>query len=88
MMSLIKMGSSEDAQALDYDQPPIAAQLAAGARSLEFDVAYDPKGGLYKYPAGASMAGELPLNGTCVILMPSAALNASVTNWYELPEVP
>jgi hypothetical protein len=59
MMSLIKMGSSGDAQALDYDQPPIAAQLAAGARSLEFDVAYDPKGGLYKYPAGASMAGEL-----------------------------
>ncbi|MBA2589382.1 MAG: hypothetical protein H0U98_12250 [Alphaproteobacteria bacterium] len=59
MMSLIKMGSDADAQALDYDQPPIAAQLAAGARSLEFDVAYDPKGGLYKYPAGASMAGEL-----------------------------
>ena len=36
----------------------------------------------------ASMAGELPLNGTWVILMPSAALNASVTSWYELPEVP
>jgi len=59
MLSLIKMGSDADAQALDYDQPPIAAQLAAGARSLEFDIAYDPKGGLYKYPAGASMAGEL-----------------------------
>jgi hypothetical protein len=59
MMSLIKLGSSADAQALDYDEPPIAAQLAAGARSLEFDVAYDPKGGLYKYPAGSSMAGEL-----------------------------
>ena len=59
MMSLIGMGSDADAQALDYDEPPIAAQLAAGARSLEFDVAYDPKGGLYKYPAGASMAGEL-----------------------------
>ena len=59
MMSLIKMGSDADAQALDYDQPPITAQLAAGARSLAFDVAYDPKGGLYKYPAGSSMAGEL-----------------------------
>lgn len=59
MMSLIRMGSDADAQALDYDHPPIAAQLAAGARSLAFDVAYDPKGGLYKYPAGASMAGEL-----------------------------
>jgi hypothetical protein len=30
-----------------------------GARSLEFDIAYDPKGGLYKIPAGGSMAGEL-----------------------------
>jgi hypothetical protein len=26
---------------------------------LAFDVAYDPKGGLYKVPAGASMAGDL-----------------------------
>jgi hypothetical protein len=26
---------------------------------LEFDIAYDPKGGLFKYPAGASMAGDL-----------------------------
>src|SRR5665213_2287496 len=41
MMSLIKMGSDAGAQALDYDEPSISAQLAAGARSLEFDVAYD-----------------------------------------------
>jgi len=59
MLSLIKMGSDEDAQALDFAEPQIAQQLASGARSLEFDIAYDPKGGLFKYPAGASMAGDL-----------------------------
>ncbi|MFO1247630.1 MAG: Ca2+-dependent phosphoinositide-specific phospholipase C [Alphaproteobacteria bacterium] len=59
IISLLKMGSEEDAEALEYEQPPIAAQLESGARSLVFDVAYDPKGGLYKFPAGASMAGEL-----------------------------
>lgn len=59
MLSLIKMGSSDDAKALDFAQAPIAEQLKMGARSLAFDIAYDPKGGLYKIPAGASMAGEL-----------------------------
>ena len=59
MLSLIKLGSDEDAKALDFAEPSIPQQLAAGARSLEFDIAYDPKGGLFKYPAGASMAGEL-----------------------------
>ena len=59
MMSLIKLGSDADAQALDFAEPGIVEQLNAGARSLAFDVAYDPKGGLYKYPAGSSMAGEL-----------------------------
>ncbi|HET7083362.1 MAG TPA: Ca2+-dependent phosphoinositide-specific phospholipase C [Rhizomicrobium sp.] len=59
MLSLIRMGSSDDAKALDFAEPPIAEQLKMGARSLTFDVAYDPKGGLYKIPAGASMAGEL-----------------------------
>lgn len=59
MLSLIKMGSSDDAKALDFAQPPITEQLKLGARSLTFDIAYDPKGGLYKIPAGASMAGDL-----------------------------
>lgn len=59
MLSLIKMGSKEDADALNFAEPPIARQLDANARSLEFDVAYDPKGGLFKYPAGASMVDEL-----------------------------
>jgi hypothetical protein len=63
MLSLIKMGSARDAQALDYGEPTIAQQLNVGARSLAFDVAYDPKGGMFKYPAGASMAGDLVAEG-------------------------
>jgi hypothetical protein len=59
MLSLIRMGDEKDAQALDFQEPPLADQLTAGARSLEFDIAYDPKGGQYKKPAGASMASEL-----------------------------
>jgi hypothetical protein len=59
VLSMVRMGSKKDAQALDFGEPPIAAQLDAGARALSFDVAYDPKGGLFKNPALASMAGEL-----------------------------
>jgi hypothetical protein len=59
ILSLVTMGGKKDAEALDFGEPPIAAQLDAGARSLSFDVAYDPKGGLFKNPAAASMAGDL-----------------------------
>jgi hypothetical protein len=59
MLSLIRLGGKKDAQALDFSQPPIAAQLDAGARALSFDIVYDPDGGLFKNPAGASMADEL-----------------------------
>ena len=59
VLSMVRMGSKKDAQALDFGEPPIAVQLDAGARALSFDVAYDPKGGPFKSPALASMAGEL-----------------------------
>lgn len=59
LLSLVRMGGDDDAQALDFGEPPLTTQLDAGARSLEFDVAYDPNGGLFKHPAGASMADEL-----------------------------
>jgi Phosphoinositide phospholipase C, Ca2+-dependent len=59
MLSLIRMGGKKDAEALDFGQPPLAEQLDAGARALEFDIAYDPQGGLFKNPAGASMASDL-----------------------------
>src|SRR5580698_4346859 len=48
MLSLIRMGGRKDAEALDFSEPPLTEQLKAGARSLEFDIAYDPKGGLFK----------------------------------------
>lgn len=59
LLSLIRMGGKKDAEALDFAEPPLADQLNDGARSLEFDVAYDPKGGQFKNPAGASMASDL-----------------------------
>ena len=59
MLGLIRMGSAEDAKELDFAEPPLTGQLNLGARSLEFDVANDPKGGLYAHPSGALMAMEL-----------------------------
>lgn len=63
VLSLITMGSAEAAKELDYEEPPISVQLSAGARSLEFDIAYDPKGGMFEHPAGALMAMELVSDG-------------------------
>jgi hypothetical protein len=59
LMSLIRMGGKKGAEALDYGMAPLAAQLDDDVRGLQFDVAYDPKGGAYKNPTGASMAMEL-----------------------------
>src|SRR5690349_21605089 len=59
LMSLIRMGEKKDAEALDYGQAPLAEQLDNDVRGLQFDVAYDPKGGAYKNPAGAGMAMDL-----------------------------
>ena len=58
LMTLVKMGSPEDARQIDFSEPAISKQLDSGARSLEFDIAYDPKGGLYANPSGAMMAME------------------------------
>jgi hypothetical protein len=59
LMNLIRMGGKKGAEALDYGLAPLAAQLDGDVRGLQFDVAYDPKGGAYKTPAGAGMAMEL-----------------------------
>lgn len=75
MLSLISMGGKKGAEALDFGEPPVAQQLDAGARALEFDIAYDPKGGLFKSPAGASMAGEL-LNPQYVAAMSQPGFKA------------
>jgi hypothetical protein len=59
LMGLIRMGGRRDAEALDFALPAIDAQLDADVRALQFDVAYDPQGGAYKSPAGASMTTDL-----------------------------
>ena len=56
---LIRMGGKADAEALDFGQPSLTAQLDSDVRALSFDVAYDPNGGLFRNPAAASMAMEL-----------------------------
>ncbi len=43
---------------IDYGHPTLTEELDDGARGLEIDVAYDPKGGLYAHPLGPKMSGE------------------------------
>ena len=62
LMRLIRMGGKKDAEALDFGQPSLEAQLDGDVRGLQFDIAYDPQGGVYKNPAGASMAMDLLTN--------------------------
>jgi hypothetical protein len=59
MLRLVRMGGRKHADALDFGQPSLTTQLDGDVRSLAFDVAYDPTGGHYRNPAGASMAMEL-----------------------------
>ncbi len=58
-LRVIGLGGKKNARKLDFEQPSLTAQLDNGAASLSFDIAYDPQGGLFKSPAGASMADEL-----------------------------
>ena len=59
VLRLISLGGKKNAQKLDFEQPSLTAQLDNGAGSLSFDLAYDPKGGLFKSPALASLADDL-----------------------------
>jgi hypothetical protein len=45
------------ADSLDYAHEPLHQQLELGARVLELDVYYDPKGGRYAHPPGALRRG-------------------------------
>ena len=58
LMSMIRAFSPSNAKGLDYSHLPLKDQLDDGARAIEIDVVYDPKGGLYDDPAGAAMTGE------------------------------
>lgn len=46
-MAKVRAAAPAMADALDYAHRPLAEQLDAGARQLEIDVNYDPKGGHY-----------------------------------------
>lgn len=46
-MRLVRAVSPAIAESLDYAHRPLAEQLDAGARQIELDVNYDPKGGHY-----------------------------------------
>jgi hypothetical protein len=68
LFALIKAASPKGAAGLDYHHPPLDAQLDDGARGLELDVAYDPKGGRFAHPAGPKLIGE-PLSDDYVAAM-------------------
>ncbi len=46
-MAKVRAAAPQMADALDYSHRPLVEQLNAGARQLEIDVNYDPKGGHY-----------------------------------------
>lgn len=57
-LAMIRAANPREADAIDYAHPPLGAQLDAGARQLEIDLAYDPQPGLYAAPLGFRMAGK------------------------------
>jgi hypothetical protein len=59
VMRLIRMGGKDGAQALDFGQPALSAQLDNDVRVLRFSVVHDPQGGRFRHPAAASMAMTL-----------------------------
>lgn len=56
--ALLEKNAPKDAPTLDYTKPPLHVQLDQGARQLEIDVAYDPKGGLYADPLFRRVTGD------------------------------
>ena len=58
IFALVQMMAPQIAPTLDYSHIPLEAQLDDGARAIEIDVAYDPKGALFAHPMGPGFAGE------------------------------
>ena len=54
-MAKVRAASPAMAEMLDYAHRPLTEQLDAGARQLEIDVNYDPKGGFYARGSGDPM---------------------------------
>lgn len=63
-MAMLRAVNPKEAANIDYAHPPLADQLAAGARQLEIDVLNDPKGGLYADPLAMKIAPDLPYDLT------------------------
>ncbi|MFI4933497.1 MAG: phosphatidylinositol-specific phospholipase C1-like protein [Caulobacterales bacterium] len=58
IMGLVRAAAPKQWQALDYHHPPLLDQLNDGARALELDLVYDPKGGRFAHPAGMKLTGQ------------------------------
>jgi len=58
VFALITASAPKVAPTLDYSHIPLDAQLDDGARAIEIDVAYDPKGGLFSRPLGPTLVGD------------------------------
>ena len=55
-MATIRARNPKGADTLDYSHEPLTDQLNDGARQLELDFVYDPKGGRYASPLGRRIA--------------------------------
>lgn len=55
-MANVRAANPKAADTLDYNHIPLTEQLNDGARELELDFVYDPKGGRYSAPLGRKMA--------------------------------
>jgi hypothetical protein len=58
IFALVQKSAPQVAPTLDYAHRPLDVELSDGARAIEIDVAYDPKGGLFAHPAGPLLVGE------------------------------
>ncbi len=58
-MAAMVAAKGQAALGIDYGHRPLTEQLDAGARQLELDVLYDPKGGLYAKPTTALGQGTV-----------------------------
>ncbi|HEY5338262.1 MAG TPA: phosphatidylinositol-specific phospholipase C1-like protein [Rhizomicrobium sp.] len=71
IMALIASKSAQIAGSLDYSHIPLDQQLDRGARALELDVVYDPRGGRFANPLGPRLTGvKLPNNYAAEMLKP------------------
>ncbi len=61
LRTLLAKHSPDEANGLDYQHPPLDAQLSSGIRQLELDCFADPEGGRFANPRGVQWAVEARL---------------------------